>query len=235
MKRLHFILICLTVAAMDKAPEHLPLSCAKPAGRPRASEVEARHQNLIDTAGRLFLTLGYGNVSLEMIAREAHVAVRTIYVKFGGKAGLLKAALDNNRQKFFPMNDLRGDPRHFKDVILDFALHFLDLMDAPQAVAMQRMVIAEANTSPELVQSFFDNGPRLTREMIASIFERADFRADMRAGVDVGMLPLFLTNCIIGDQFARVLFGPVNHSREEKQRQLEQRLDLFYHAVLQPQ
>ena len=61
----------------------------KAAGRPRAADKEARHLALLHTAKRLFLEKGYSKVSLEMIAREAHVAVRTIYVKFGGKAGLL--------------------------------------------------------------------------------------------------------------------------------------------------
>src|SRR4051812_25167327 len=77
------------------------LSCGKSAGRPRARDLEARMQNLVATAGQLFLSKGYGNVSLEMIAREAHVAVRTIYVKFGGKAGLFNAVIVANRSRFF--------------------------------------------------------------------------------------------------------------------------------------
>ena len=72
-------------------------AAAKCAGRPRSSEREARIHDLIHTAGQLFLKHGYRNVSLEMLAREAHVAVRTIYVKFGGKAGLLNAVLVANR------------------------------------------------------------------------------------------------------------------------------------------
>ena len=43
----------------------------KSAGRPKASEVEARTRELIDVAGCLFLKHGYTGVSLEAIAREA--------------------------------------------------------------------------------------------------------------------------------------------------------------------
>lgn len=217
---------------MEKAIEHSPEPCCKSAGRPRASEVEARHQNLIETAGQLFLKLGYSKVSLELIAREAHVAVRTIYVKFGGKAGLFKAVLENNREKFFSIDTIESDPRHFKEVILDVSLHFLDMLAAPQAVAVQRMVIAEASANPELAQSFFDGGPRQTRDMLKRFFTRADIRAELRDGIDIDILPLHLSNCVIGDQFARFLFGPGTQTRAEVQHDLEKRLDLFYHAVL---
>ena len=210
-----------------------PAACGKSAGRPRASEVEARHQNLIHTAGRLFLKLGYGKVSLELIAREAHVAVRTIYVKFGGKAGLFQAVLASNREQFFTLSEMEADPRPFREVIRDFGLHFLEMMAAPQAVTIQRMVIAEAGTNPELAQSFFDAGPRQTRDMLKRFFMRPDMRAALREELDIEQLAIYLTNCIIGDQFfGRFLFGPAAQSQEETLRDLEQRLDLFYRAVL---
>src|SRR5665647_1901186 len=119
-------------------------SSVKCAGRPRSSEREARMHDLIHTAGVLFLKHGYRNVSLEMLAREAHVAVRTIYVKFGGKAGLLNAVLVANRERFFNTNEMEQDRRPLKEIVSDFAAHFLDLVSMPEALSMQRMVIADA-------------------------------------------------------------------------------------------
>ncbi|MEG1117818.1 MAG: helix-turn-helix domain-containing protein, partial [Janthinobacterium sp.] len=84
----------------DDAAQELSC-CGKPAGRPRAADMEARMDNLLHTAGCLFLEKGYGKVSLEMIAREAHVAVRTIYVKFGGKSGLFNAVVELRRAAYF--------------------------------------------------------------------------------------------------------------------------------------
>ena len=66
---------------------------ARVAGRPKAAEAEARLQELVAIAGELFLEKGYSKVSLDMIARRARVAVRTIYVKFGGKSGLFREVL----------------------------------------------------------------------------------------------------------------------------------------------
>lgn len=221
MKRLHFILFSTTVLAMIKA-----------AGRPRAADLEARHKNLIEKAGQLFLEMGYGKVSLELIAREAHVAVRTIYVKFGGKAGLFQAVLIANRDRFLPPQLMVADRRPLKEVIADFSTHFLDLITAPEALAVQRMVIAEAKTNPELASSFFEAGPRQTREILLQFFERPDIRAQLRDDLVMDLLPGYLINCVMGDPFSRFLFDPASQPADEVHARLQQRLELFYRSVL---
>ena len=213
----------------------MPLSaCPKCAGRPRSSEREARLQDLVRTAGQLFLKHGYRNVSLEMLARECHVAVRTIYVKFGGKAGLLHAVLVANRERFFNTHDMEKDQRPLKEIVSDFGVHFLDLVSMPEALSMTRMVIADAPGNVELAQTFFDAGPKQTREMLMRFFARPDIRAQLRDDVEPDFLPVHLLNCISGDQYSRLIFGQAEQSRAQVLRELEQRLDLFYRSVLRP-
>ncbi len=207
----------------------------KPAGRPRAADLEARNQQLIETAGRLFIELGYGKVSLELIAREAHVAVRTIYVKFGGKAGLFQAVLVANRDKFIPPQQMEHDQRPFKEVIAEFSEHFLDMVSTPEALAVQRMVIAEGQFNPELAQSFYQAGPRQTREMLATYFARPDILALLREDMPHDLLPSYLINCVMGDPFSRFLFDPAAQPREATMSQLQHRLELFYQGVLRKQ
>ncbi len=207
-------------------------SCAKCAGRPRSSEREARLHDLIHTAGVLFLKHGYRNVSLEMLARQAHVAVRTIYVKFGGKAGLLNAVLVANRERFFNTHEMEQDRRPLKEIVSDFAAHFLDLVSMPEALSMARMVIADAPGNEELARTFFDAGPKQTREMLLRFFARPDIRAQLRDDVELDFLPVHLLNCVSGDMYSRLLFEQPAIAREQVLRELEQRLDLFYRGVL---
>ena len=203
-----------------------------PAGRPRSSDREARQQELVHTAGALFIQHGYRNVSLEMLAREAHVAVRTIYVKFGGKAGLLKAVLEANREKFFRPHEMLADPRPLRENVRDFALHFLDLISRPEALAMHRMVVADAPTNPELAHAFFEAGPQQTRDMLFQFFSRADIRPQVREDLDLALVPIYLMNCIIGDPYERMLFPPRAVAPADIERELDKRLDLFYRSVL---
>ncbi|QOL51617.1 TetR/AcrR family transcriptional regulator [Massilia litorea] len=217
---------------MSKSSLASRVPCLRGAGRPKASDVEARMHDLIDAAARLFLTNGYTRTSLESIARAARVAVRTIYVKFGGKAGLLEAVLVSRREQFFRIADMEHDMRPFRAVVDDFARQFFDLLCQDQLIAMQRVVIAEAADNPELAHTFFDTGPRMTREMLERFFARADIRAQLREDLPFEQLPAFLTSWISGDAMQRFVFPHDQPSHAEAHRLLAQRLEMFYRAVL---
>ncbi len=210
------------------------LPCGKAAGRPRAADLESRMQNLVATAAALFIERGYANVSLEMIAREAHVAVRTIYVKFGGKVGLFGAVLNNGRAHFFSnIGEMETDTRPIPQILSDFGMRFLSLVTAPASLSLQRMVIAETKTSPELARTFFDTGPAQTREVLTRFFARPDIRTQLRENIPFDLLPIHLISTILGDIFTMYLLEQKHtQTKEEIRASLDQRLSLFYHAVL---
>lgn len=225
----------LAVATLlEETEECCDLPCGKAAGRPRAADLESRMQNLVATAAQLFIAKGYANVSLEMIAREAHVAVRTIYVKFGGKVGLFSAVLTNGRANFFSdIGDMDIDTRPIPEILRDFGMRFLSMVTAPASLSLQRMVIAEAKSSPELARTFFDTGPAHTREVLTRFFARADIRVQLRDNIPYDLLPVHLISIILGDIFTLYLLEQKHTSSAEDIRAaLEQRLSLFYQAVL---
>ena len=65
-----------------------------PGGRPTRAEATRRHRALLETASRLFLERGLDAVSLDEIARQAAVAKRSIYARYGDKSALFVAALE---------------------------------------------------------------------------------------------------------------------------------------------
>jgi TetR/AcrR family transcriptional repressor of mexJK operon len=211
-------------------PADIP--ACKSAGRPKASDAEARLHDLVHTAGSMFLKHGYAKVSLDAIAREAHVAVRTIYVKFGGKAGLLSAALEQRRDRFFGSGEMMADQRPLKEIVDDFALRFLKLMAGADVIAMQRVVMAEAADNPDLAEAFYKHGPRRTNTMLAEFFARPDIAVQLRDGVTPVQAAKHLVSCVKGDQLRCFLFSSEDIGEQENLLRLHQRLDLFYHGVL---
>jgi TetR/AcrR family transcriptional repressor of mexJK operon len=207
--------------------------CARAAGRPREADIDARTQDLLKTAGTLFLEKGYSKVSLEMIAREAHVAVRTIYVKFGGKAGLFNAVIADGRSRYFAIADMASDKRPIEQILNGFGLHLLRLMSLPQIVRMHRMVIAEANTNPELALTFDRAGPGQILEMLTRFFAQAEHKARFRADFPADTLALHLFNCILGDQVTRLMFEPQKQASDaDMLRKVAQGLDFFFKTTL---
>ena len=62
--------------------------------RPRDLSAESTQRAIVETASRLFLEDGYSATSITRIAREAGVAVQTIYNSVGAKRELLSRVLD---------------------------------------------------------------------------------------------------------------------------------------------
>jgi len=218
---------------MDKEMQD---ECAgKSAGRPKAADVEARTQELLHTAGMLFLKNGYTKTSLESIARAAHVAVRTIYVKFGGKEGLLAAVLAAKRHRFFRNQSLETDTRPIREILDDFAHQMYALVTSQEAVDLQRIVLAEAPTNPELADAFWNGGPRLTREMLGRFFARPDIRAQMRPDLPFDLLPCHLMSTITGELMINLMRPAHTVDPDKARRDLEGRLQLFYYSILLPQ
>lgn len=238
MKSFHFINLLVKVTLMSQMmspPSKRPTAEKAPckgAGRPRATEVEARLEDLKRTAGRLLLDKGYANVSLEMIAREARVAVRTIYIKFGGKIGILRALMQDKREQLFDNMDMALDPRPVKDVLNDFAARLYKLLTSPDAVGLQRMLAAEARSNPELIDTFFAMGPNVSRNAIAQYLQRPEVRAQLRDDLPFEQLPVLLINSVLGDQLSRMLRDQQEGTPEQCALALSQRMAMFYRSVL---
>ena len=60
----------------------------------RAEQVAEKRRTILEAADARFRADGYGAVTMPEIAREAGVAVETIYRAFGSKAGLFTAVID---------------------------------------------------------------------------------------------------------------------------------------------
>jgi AcrR family transcriptional regulator len=61
---------------------------------PRAERARETRRRVTDAALRLFVEHGYMPTTMSAIAREAGVAVQTLYLAFGSKSSILSAALD---------------------------------------------------------------------------------------------------------------------------------------------
>lgn len=61
---------------------------------PRAARARDTRERILDAARRLFVERGYLPTTMSAIAQEAGVAIQTLYLSFGSKAGVLAAALD---------------------------------------------------------------------------------------------------------------------------------------------
>jgi AcrR family transcriptional regulator len=142
-------------------------------GRPRKGEELLSRDRLLDTALSLFLEYGYGNLSLETIAKDARVSMRTIYSQFGGKAGLFGALIRRCSDQF--VSDLSVEQaleRSPEEALISFARQFLHRITRPDVVRIRAILIGESPRFPDLATQFYEQGPQRTLAHLAQFFAR---------------------------------------------------------------
>lgn len=219
-----------------KNAKKLLKSKPRSAGRPRQDEVEERTQQLLQTAIDLFLEHGYAGVSLDTIAKAAHVTTRTIYVKFGGKAGLFGAAITSERERTQGgKQNLDADFRPMSEVLYDFGRRTYNTIASERTRRIQRVVIAESKAHPDLARAFFDAGPALGIATLVRYFSRPDIRAQLRSDIPLETLAIHLISCLRGDHLFRLLIGmQPGLTPADNERHVEMAISLFLSGSLTP-
>lgn len=179
------------------------LKCSVKCGRPAKGEEQQSRDRLLDAALQLFLEQGYGNLSMETIAKEARVSLRTIYNQFGGKAGIFGALVKRCSDQFA---DSLADQGSLEDTLNSFGKKFLFRVSRPDVVRMRAILIGEAMRFPDLATEFYQQGPGRTR---ASLIEL--FRQYQQTGEIKNVPPEFLADQYISalrnERFQRLQLG----------------------------
>jgi AcrR family transcriptional regulator len=117
-----------------------------------ASGLSERKHLAIQEAGKsVFLRLGYGSASMDLIAAEAKVSKQTIYNHFHSKDALFKAIVTDMTMTLIAPLSVRDAPKSSPDRLLrTLGREFLTLMLEPSSLALYRLIVAESGRFPEL-------------------------------------------------------------------------------------
>ncbi len=141
---------------------------ARRGGRPSRAEALLLRERILEAATELFLAEGYGSTSIEAVSARAGISKRTFYDRFDDKAMLLAAVVHRIIAHLRPP---AGVPllagASLPDILVRLAGLILLAALSPPAIALHRLVNAEAVRFPELVKAVNSEGT--TREAISMI------------------------------------------------------------------
>jgi TetR/AcrR family transcriptional repressor of mexJK operon len=145
-----------------------------------------RRAGILAGAATVFAEDGYEGASMSRIAREAGVSKGTLYNYFDGKAALFSAYVERecsiNLARVFDFTETDGDPAATLRAI---GLRMMRMMLSELALAIYRVVLAEAAKFPGLAETFYEAGPaRAIRHLADWIAEQT--RAGRLAVEDPG-------------------------------------------------
>jgi len=129
---------------------------------------EARRQEIVSLVAPLFLEHGYEAVTIDDIVDRIGGSKRTLYDRFGGKAGLFEMVIKDycatvHRDLF------TGIEKHtsVEKQLVEIGTHFLNLILHPRILEQHRLMVSMGRNFPSVAQMFFQAGPQTAYNLVA--------------------------------------------------------------------
>ena len=148
---------------------------------PERTEPVGKAEAILAAAERAFLAGGFGAVTMDMIAREAGASKATVYAHFTSKEALFGAVIvELSERRYAGFSAEALDPADIEASLTTIASRFLDLVLAPEVIALNRTIIGEVARFPVLGEVFWAAGPERTRAQIEAFLRRAAAAGSLR-------------------------------------------------------
>ena len=175
----------------------------KPAAEPAAARrggrmTEARRQEIVALVAPLFLDRGYEQVTIDDIVARIGGSKRTLYDRFGGKAGLFEMVIKEYCAKVH--RDLFAGVGQHKDIekqLVTIGTHFLNMILDPSILEQHRLMVSMGRNFPSVAQMFFKAGPQSAYGLIARWIEQQQ-KAGMLAPGDADVLSELFLDMLTG-------------------------------------
>ncbi|MFC7023820.1 TetR/AcrR family transcriptional regulator [Promicromonospora thailandica] len=130
-------------------------------GRPRREDVDARREEILAAAVRLFAERGFTGTTIEAVALAVGATKRTVYRHFTDKTGLFFAAVERLHVHERPVVHDGAD-------LEELATRMVHILHGDDAVTLHRLVVAESRQLPRLAATFYERGPARSIEVLAA-------------------------------------------------------------------
>jgi TetR/AcrR family transcriptional repressor of mexJK operon len=150
----------------DKARRHS-------GGRPSHDEAMRRDERLIEIAASMFMERGFEGTSVDAVAEAAGIGKATLYARYKDKGELFAAVLQRKIDRWLAMNET-GEPAtgRIEDVLLARARRTVAAALTPEAIAINRIVMAEAARFPSLAKLVHEQGWQRSNAAVAAVLDQ---------------------------------------------------------------
>lgn len=129
-------------------------------GRPSRQAAGLLKEKILDSATELFFTQGYGITSVEAISLRAGISKRTFYARFKDKSEIFRAVVHRVIERLRPPDVSGLFEGTGEQVLRRLAPMILRAALTAEALALYRLVLAEADRFPELARATNSEGAR---------------------------------------------------------------------------
>lgn len=172
-------------------------------GRPRADEVDARREAMLDAALELLIDDGPEGLTVSGVAERAGASKATVYAWFGGLEPLISAVVEREADASAEaVKAALGSTAPLRDTLEAYCRALLGLLTGPRSVAMNRTAMSSAELARVLLASGRHRVGPLVEDYLAKRAADGELRID-----DVGNAYRLLYGLTVRDAQIRVLLG----------------------------
>ena len=190
-------------------------------GDPRNARIAAKRATILHAARTLFLREGYGATTLEAVAAGAGVSKMTLYRHFGSKEALFEALVHTLADGMDGLDGSSPTEAPAQERLRAFGLAFARSLMRVEALALYRMIVAEAERFPDLAALFQDRGRARAQAWVADLLMH---EFDLEPG-EAAMRAAEFDALALGDLYQRRLLGLATDEDAAVERQVERAVE----------
>lgn len=142
-------------------------------GRPKSEE---KNSLILNAASCLFLKDGFANTSMDTVAKASGVSKQTVYSHFESKDTLFQAAITSKCRSYQldtqQLIEASSGALSFCECMTKVGAQFVRLLQDKEAVAMFRVIIAEAVNNAHVATLFYQAGPLASLATLSDVVEQ---------------------------------------------------------------
>jgi TetR/AcrR family transcriptional regulator, mexJK operon transcriptional repressor len=208
----------------DKARRHS-------GGRPSYDEAVKRDERLIAIAASMFMERGFEGTSIDAVAEAAGVGKATLYARYKDKGELFAAVLQRKIDRWLVLYGADDDTAtgSVEDVLLVRARRTVAAALTPEAVAINRIVMAQSARFPNLAKLVHEQGWQRSNAAVAGLLDRFAKAGQIEVEDTTVAADLFLS-LVIGRQTRMAMLG-IETDPEQIDQRVQAAVKLFLNGV----
>ena len=144
---------------------------------------------ILHAARRLFFEHGFGQVSTDVLAREAAVSKATIYRHFENMADLLRCVTEAEALRFREITPPKTETiADLQTALIQYGTKLLTFLNEAETLEFARLMHEGARENPDIGETFFNAAYGQTQNDFAKMFAAAQNRgvlSDLTSPMDI--------------------------------------------------
>jgi AcrR family transcriptional regulator len=200
-------------------------------GRPSHDEAIKRDERLIEIAASMFMERGFEGTSIDAVAEAASIGKATLYARYKDKSELFAAIPQRQIDRWLAMNETgeQAMTGRIEDVLLARARRTVAVALTPEAIAINRIVMAEATRFPNLAKLVHEQGWQRSNAAVAAVLDGFAKNGQIEVEDTNVAADLFLS-LVIGRQTRLAMLGIETDPAQIDQR-VQAAVKLFLNGV----